>query len=66
MPKPKSQKAAKEPTLADAMQIIRRLEQSTTELRSDLNALRSEVDELDSKVTEKEYEGRGGKPDSDE
>ena len=66
MPKPKSQKATKEPTLADAMQIIKRLEQATTDLRHDLNTLRDEVNDLDSKVVEKEYEGRGGKPDSDE
>jgi len=48
------------------MQIIRRLEQATTDLRHDLNTLRDEVNDLDSKVVEKEYEGRGGKSDSDE
>jgi hypothetical protein len=65
MPKSKPT-IAKEPTLADALRLIKQLEQTVTELRADLNALRSDVDDLDGKVTEKEYDGRGGKPYSDE
>lgn len=67
MQKPKpGPKSPKEPTLADAMRLIRQLDQTTTELRNDLTALRSDVDDLEAKVTEKEYEGRGRATHDDE
>lgn len=52
-------KPAKEPTLAEAMQRIKMLEHAVAELRADLTTLQTDVEAVDTKVAEKEYEGRG-------
>lgn len=59
MPKPKSgPKPAKELTLADVLRLIKLVEHAVSELRNDMTALQADVEALDTKLAEKDLDGR--------